>query len=165
MIAKLKKILTSKQRGDGELITNAFTVFVLMVMIIFFIDAYSDLKMKDNLDSVARKYILILETTSTINGNDILVDIDRATGGDGSKLFEQWYGVPTIKVILEGSDGSRTITIDENVTDIEAEYGDIITLNINGQIISNTAQWNSAFDSSGSGVTTFDLSKSSTAKH
>ena len=165
MKTKALKILTSKQKGNGELLTNIFTVFVLMVMIIFFVDAYSDLKMKDNLDSVARKHILILETTSTINGNDILVDIDRATGGNGSKLFEQWYEAPTIKVIVEGSSGSRTILIDENVTDIDAEYGDIITLNINGQIISNTGQWTSAFDSSGSGATTFDLSKSSTAKH
>ena len=162
---KIKRIFLRKQRGDGELFTNALTVMVLIIMMIFFVDSYIDMKTKDNLDNIARKYILILETTNTINGNNILVDIDRATGGDGLKTFDKWIGSPTITVTVEGSSGNYVTHIDEHVADIESEYGDIVTLTIDGQLKTRTGRWVSLFDASGDPATHFSVSKSSTAKH
>lgn len=162
MIRKIKKILTSKINGQGELITNTLTITVLFIMMIFFIDAYSDLKIKDNLDNVARKYILILETTNTINGNDILVDIDKATGGDGTKSFESWVGKPKVTVVV---DGKGTVLVDESVINVNSSYGDIITLNIEGDMLVRTGRWASAFDVTKDNVVDLVISKSSTAKH
>ena len=45
---RIKSLLTKKSRGDGELITNAFTIFIIAVMLIFFIGLYNDMKFKDN---------------------------------------------------------------------------------------------------------------------
>lgn len=165
MINRIKKILTSKHKGNGEFVTNALTVMVLFIMMLFFVDSYTDMKIKDNLDSVARKYILVLETTNTINGNAILVDIDKATGGTGSKEFKRWYNSPNVTVVVDSTEGRKTIAIDEHTTEIDSDYGDIITLSIDGSIYAQTGKWVSMLDRSGKVASNITISKSSTAKH
>ena len=162
---RIKSLLTKKYRGDGELITNAFTIFIIAVMLIFFIGLYNDMKFKDNMDLVGRKYILIMETTNTLDVDDILVDIDRATGGDGTGQFKNWAETPKVIVTVDGSDGSSTERVTSGTYEIPAEYGDTITLTITGDMKIKTGRWVTLGNVSGNKTANLIISKSSTSKH
>lgn len=158
---KLRKLITKKNKGESELFTNIFTIGIICIILIFFLDFYSDITYKDNLDLVARKYLLTLETTNTIDGNSILEDIDIATGGDGTKTFEKWKEAPIVKVKINDA----VQVIDASDTTIATKYGDMITLIIEGEYMTNTAQWQSAFNKGEEVYIDVVISKASIAKH
>ena len=162
---KIKSLLTNKQRGDGELITNAFTFFVISILLMFFIGLYSDMKFKDNMDLVGRKYILMMETTNTLDVDDVLVDIDLATGGNGSRAFTNWESKPKVTVTVTGSEGTSSDVVTGGVYEIPAQYGDIITLTITGDLKIKTGRWVSLMDVSGTETAKMVVQKSSTSKH
>lgn len=162
---KIKSLLTKKQRGDGELITSAFTFFIIAILLMFFIGLYTDMKFKDNMDMVGRKYILIMETTNTLDVDDILVDIDLATGGNGSKAFINWVNKPRVTVSVAGSEGNSSEVLTGGTYNIPAQYGDIITLTITGDLKIKTGRWVSLLDVSGTDTAKMVVQKSSTSKH
>lgn len=157
----LRKLLTKKSRGDGEIFTNMITISIICIILVFFLDFYSDISYKNSMDILARKYLLVLETTNTIDGKAILEDIDIATGGDGTMQFENWDGQPTVKVVV-----NDTIQlVDAAETTIATEYGDMITLVIEGKYQTNTGKWTNAFHKQDGNYIDLSISKASVAKH
>ena len=165
MKKRLKSIILSKQRGDGELITNAFTLFIIAVMLMFFLCLYTDMKWKDNLDLVGRKYILIMETTNTLDVDDLLVELDLATGGRGDGNYRNWLDKPRVMVTVLGTDRLTTDTVTGGVYEIPAQYGDYITLKVIGDIKIKTGKWVSLGNVSGTKTAHVVIEKSSTSKH
>lgn len=159
---KLRKFLLKKNKGESELFTNIVTIMIICSVLIFFLDFYSDLTYKDGMDLLARKYLLVLETTNTIDGNAILEDIDRVTGGDGSKTFSRWKAAPTVTVVVNGTPQ----VISATQTTVNAQYGDNIALVIKGEYQSATSQWTSMFSKSDDPTyVEFSVVKESVAKH
>ena len=164
----LQSMLLSKQSSESELITSVVTLLTLVIVMIFFIDYYSDMKLKDNLDQVARKYILALETTSSINSNSLLSDISAATGG-----WDRWQNNSLdVEISVKGG---TPLHIKQNDTGVKSipnvKYGDEIVLTITGNIKLRTTRWVigsnifSPKSDAGSNYTSYKISRASIAKH
>jgi len=165
--------LLKKQNAASQLITNIVTMVVFVIVFMFFIDYYADMRIKDNLDQVARKYMLILETTNTINVNNISNDIRTAVGG-----WDKWEGQNAtlkIEVVHKSTCPDMTPGLTQTLsasagsvnTDIIAHYGDVVTITIEGNVRLRTTRWTGAsvFHPEAMRYTHYKISKASTSKH
>lgn len=166
----IKSLIIKKQNGESELITSIFTILTLVIVMIFFIDYYSDIKLKDSLDQVAREYILTLETTNKLDEEALFNDIREASKG------REWEeGNVTVKVILNDNIGTPAVNITKNIDnldpseldiiEIKSKYGDKVTLIITGNIALSTTRWDSPYSRSNSEYSTYLVRKSSIFKH
>lgn len=160
-----------KQQAETELITSIFVTLTFVVLLIFFVDYYSDIKIKDRIDQVARRYILTLETTNSINAPGLIQELQSATGKNN-----RWED-STIQITVavthslrcpDHADSVETQTIKKDTVgtiDINAHYGDTIAFQINGNIYLRTTRWISAFKTGNQRAVLYSNTKATTAKH
>lgn len=110
MINIVNKILKHKNKAIGDYIASLLVIVALTMFTLFFIGAIKDVETRIQIDQVARKYILIMETNGTLDGyeDEIIKELTRIkqvknasvswNGGSG----QQGYGSPiTLRVECE----------------------------------------------------------------
>lgn len=68
--SKLKKILTRKEKGQGDLIASLFVILALVFFVYFFINTIADVNTRIQMDQIARKYILYMESAGYLSNDN-----------------------------------------------------------------------------------------------
>lgn len=155
------KLLVKKQKGEGDLVASLFAILALTMVVYFFIGAIGDVTTRTEMDQVARKYILRMESTGEL------------TADDKKALYTDLYNIRAIKDAVDNMGGKIEISWGSSAgTGVKGGYGSTITLNIkctasvlrytNIDTNGNNAGFMGLF-----GKTTLDynVSKQSTAKY
>ena len=97
----MKKFITKKRKGQGDLIASLFVLLALTLFVFFFINSITDVNTRIQLDQIARKYILRMESSGSLTSEEMLAikqecnnikSVNIATGGDISKIKVTWNG-------------------------------------------------------------------------
>lgn len=155
----IKKLVT-KRKGQGDLIASLFVILALTLFVFYYIGSIGDVGTKIQLDSIARKYILRMESAGELSTTD-----EAALKSDLMK----------ISAVKEAVDMGNSINITWNGDNTAKGYGSTITLLIKCPAVitnyskgSNTGTGNTG-DNFGSvnrkEVITFVVTKQSTAKY
>lgn len=118
-----------KKRDNGETVINLFpvilTTIIILALVVVFTTWISNIKTKDDVDQVIRKYTLKIETTGYLTDDmriSLLKELDEAG----------MYDVKLNNVIQDGK--SYDTTTDPDAT----SYGDQIYLAIEGKVRGST---------------------------
>lgn len=157
-IKKLKEMLTRKAKGQGDLIASLFVILALTVFVLVYINSIGDIYTRNQLDQVARKYILRMESSGELSNEEetalkqdlmAIKSVKEAVGTDSSRISVVWNN-------HEGSKGyGSTITL-------KIECPAIVT-NYNKHEGNNNDQ--STYGSINGKLVTFTVTKQSTAKY
>lgn len=140
---KLLRIFRKKESGNvGQLLPSLLTVFVVFYLIILYLTVAQDLERKNNLDMLARQYIIRMETFGKLTSDDR----------------------DNLKAALEGM-GCRNI--DFSGTDMtEVGYGNPVNLSITGEIPTRRIVWLAGLNTGASDeYISFTIRKASTGKY
>lgn len=66
----MKKLLFKKHKGISDLVASLLAIFALALMLFMFIFAVGDVYTKIELDQIARKYILRIESSGELSSED-----------------------------------------------------------------------------------------------
>lgn len=112
----IKHLSLKKNKGNSDLISSLFVILALSVFVIFYIGVISDVGTRNNIDQVARKYILRMESEGELSMDN------------ESKLIADLMKIPAVKSAIDG--GSENIVVTWNETKTKRGYGSTITLDI-----------------------------------
>ena len=128
---KLKNLIIRKSRADGELISGLVSVVIIIITTLLMINLMMDVYGRTQIDQVARRYIMILETS----------DWSRDAGYNGglaTQCRDDLMQIPLVYRAVNGRDGATATSFvnDPNwwkvvYTPNSAVYGARITLTIN----------------------------------
>lgn len=155
----MKKFLIKKAKGQGDLIAAMVVVLGLSVFVLFFISTMGDVLTRTNLDQIARKYILRMESQGELTPND------------KNALINEMKSLQAVKKALDnGADPSLvkvTWQTANNAVNTKGKYGDSITLTIECPAV--TTAWNTGGTAAGmvtrNRVVVYKVTKQSTAKY
>ena len=95
----MKKLLIKKSKGQGDLIASLFVLLALTLFVFFFVNSIGDINTRIQLDQIARKYMLRMESAGELTADEMtdikeecnaLTSVSKATGGDLSKINVTW---------------------------------------------------------------------------
>ncbi|MEG1640536.1 MAG: RRXRR domain-containing protein [Ruthenibacterium sp.] len=107
---KNKSFSNIKMRGNGDLFASLIAIVAVFFVTFMAIGVFTDVNTKSNIDHVARKYILQLETGAVAS------DVEANVKADMDKI-------PNVVK------GSSSVTITSN-----PQYGNVVTLIITGKV-------------------------------
>lgn len=108
---RLVRFINKKHKGNGDLIASLFVILALTIFSLFFINSIADINTRIQMDQVARKYILRMESEGYL------------TASDKSSMISDLMQIPSVKAVTDGSDISFSGT-----TESEVGYGGTIIL-------------------------------------
>lgn len=111
------KLLIKKRKGQGDLIASFFVILALTLFVFFFINTIGDVNTRIELDQIARKYILRMESSGTL------------TDDEKNNLIAECSNVKAVKTAL-ALDTSKQIEVSFNENGQPKGYGSNITLTI-----------------------------------
>lgn len=156
MLHKLLKLGKNKNKGQADLIASLFTIAALAVFVVYFINVIGDVTIRIQLDQIARKYILYMESAGEL------------TSENENSLYAELNSLSAVKKAkdLGGGDPVVSWVNSEGLRD-KSGYGGTITLTIEcpaattgftpGGTIYGAVMRNN--------VRTYVITKSSTAKY
>jgi hypothetical protein len=152
---KIKRVITEKKNGQGDLIASLFVILALTLFVFFFINAIADVNTRIQMDQIARKYILRMEAEGKLTSDEM------------NDMKNELLSIPSVAEVTDGSDidfsGSTTTAVG---------YGKTIILKIKCPA-ATTAYIQPSSDSTVIGglkrnrdtAKTYVITKSSTAKY
>ena len=122
MLKLFKKKLNNKKEGTSDLIASLLVLAFLTLFCYYFINVIADVDTKIQIDQVARKYILRMESSGELTAaevNDIKADLMsiKAVAATGKTPVVTWKGA--YEGAKSGYGGTITLTIDCPVTTIK----------------------------------------------
>lgn len=67
----MKKLLSKKQSGVSDLIVSILTIFALSIFVLFFVGSFGDVLTRIQIDQVARKYMLRIESSGELTTAEV----------------------------------------------------------------------------------------------
>lgn len=113
----MKKLLTRKKRGNGDLICSLFVLLAMTVVVLFFIGSIGHVVIRTQIDQVARKYILRMETAGCL------------TSSDKTALLADLKNIPAVKQLGDSVD-IEIVSPTVDKIDKPQGYGNEVTLTI-----------------------------------
>lgn len=110
---KLKKLLVNKAKGAGDLIASMFVILALTLFVFFFINVIADVNTRIQMDQIARKYILRMESEGYL------------TAEEESSIKTELLSIPSVKAVTDESG----ISLDGSTKD-PVGYGATLVLKI-----------------------------------
>lgn len=122
MLKLFKKKLNNKKEGISDFIASLIVLAFLTLFCYYFINVIADVDTKIQIDQVARKYILRMESSGELTAaevNDIKADLMsiKAVAATGQTPVVTWKGAS--EGAKSGYGGTITLTIDCPVTTIK----------------------------------------------
>ena len=111
--SKLFKFIKKKQKGQGDLIASLFVVLALTLFVFFFINVIADVNTRIQMDQIARKYILRMETEGYL------------TAEEKTAIKDELMSIPSVAAVTDGADISFAGSTESSVG-----YGATIILKI-----------------------------------
>lgn len=150
MLHKLLKLGKNKNKGQADLIASLFTIAALAVFVVYFINVIGDVTIRIQLDQIARKYILYMESAGELtpeNQDSMLTELRSLSAV--KKANDLGAGDPIITASSKpGYGGTITLTIEcpaatTGFTPGGSIYGAIMRNNVRTYVItkSSTAKY------------------------
>lgn len=155
----MKKLLIKKNKGNGDMIASILTLFALFIFTMVFMWNIVDTYARLQVDQVARKYILRIESEGTLTDTDLESCIAEL------KKIGAVSQVPEDKKVISVKATSGKTVLTSSTT---AGYGNPIRLEISATIKVHgfdTTASGSIFGNFKSRITTCSVVKESTAKY
>lgn len=156
----MKKLLSKKQSGVSDFIVSIITIFALSIFVLFFIGSFGDVLTRIQIDQVARKYILRIESSGEL------------TSAEVTSIKEELTQINSVK---KATDAGNKITVSWNKGTTydggSVGYGTPVKLVINCPAVVTTfsmpesAKYITDYPIIGKKVQTFVVAKESTAKY
>lgn len=113
----IKKLITSKKSGQGDLIASIFVILALTMFVFLYINSIGAITTRTQLDEIGRRYILRMESSGELTSSEVesiktecnKIDLVRkATGGSNNEIKVTWnngagqqsYG-NTVSLVIE----------------------------------------------------------------
>lgn len=100
---KIKRVITEKKNGQGDLIASLFVILALTLFVFFFINAIADVNTRIQMDQIARKYILRMEAEGKLTSDEM------------NDMKNELLSIPSVAEVTDGSDidfsGSTTTAV------------------------------------------------------
>lgn len=96
--SKFFKFIKKKQKGQGDLIASLFVVLALTLFVFFFINVIADVNTRIQMDQIARKYILRMETEGYL------------TDEEAAAMKTELCSIPSVGAVATESDIDLTGT-------------------------------------------------------
>ena len=151
----MKKLLIKKRKGQGDLIASLFVLLALTLFVFFFIHSIGDVNTRINLDQVARKYILRMESSGSLTAEEM------------EQIKTECNQIKSVKIATGGS--NSPIKVSYNGTNTSTGYGGTITLEIRCPVAVTTYSTEGTFvgkiTKNKDNVVEYVITKQSTAKY
>ena len=152
MKAILTKKLNKKSSGQSDLIASLFVILAMSIFVLFFVYAIGDIDTKIQMDQIARKYILRMESSGELTTTEIA---------------ELKADLSNIAAVAKALDNGYEIDVTWNNNQGAKGYGSTITLKIECPAVTTSFESEEGFigSLSRSNIQVFTIEKQSTAKY
>ena len=149
---KLNTALKVKHSGQSDLIASLFVILAMTIFVLFFILAIKDVDTKIQMDQIARKYILRMESSGKLTSEEI------------KELKKE---LSNINSVAEAIEAGYEIKVTWNNNQGAKGYGSTVTLKIECPAVTTSYDAKSGImgSVSGSNIQVFIIEKQSTAKY
>ena len=95
----IKKLITSKKSGQGDLIASIFVILALTMFVFLYINSIGAITTRTQLDEIGRRYILRMESSGELTSSEVesiktecnKIDLVRkATGVSNNEIKVTW---------------------------------------------------------------------------
>lgn len=156
MLHKLLKLGKKKTKGQADLIASIFTIAALAVFVVYFINVIGDVTTRIQLDQIARKYILYMESAGEL------------TPENEAGIYAELNDLAAVKKAKELGGGDPVVSWETSSgVSSKSGYGGTITLTLKCPVA--TTGYNLGVSMYGvigrNSIRTYVITKSSTAKY
>ena len=148
----LNKKITTKHKGQSDLIASLFAILAMCLFVLFFIYAIRDVDTKIQMDQVVRQYILRMESSGEL------------TDEEEEELIAD---LMEISAVAEAVDDGYEIKVNWNNNQGAKGYGSTITLEVECPAVTTSYSEDEGIIGtiSGNNIQVFTIKKQSTAKY